>query len=107
MDWDTPYGQAVLTLARWHREGDQAAAAIYAFPDPQRQTVRLIEVSQIVPQTGEVYMVEFGPTAQMPFRTVVAQVTASEWEDICARRIELPDGWDLTGMVEVPEEVLA
>ena len=107
MNWDTPYGEAILTLARWHREGDETPTPIYAFPDPDQRKVRVIEVTQIVPQTGEVYPFEFAPTAEMPFRAAIAQVTPDEWTDISAGRIALPEGWDLAAMVSVPERVPA
>jgi len=63
--------------------------------------VRLLEVTDLVPETGEVYPIEFGPTREMPYRTVVAQVTPEEWAQIQAGDIELPVGWDLGACTEV------
>lgn len=99
MDYET----AVKTLADWHRESDQPPQKVFSFPDPTGTTVRLIEVTDIVPDTGEVYPIAFGPTPEMPYRTIVAQVTSPEWDAILDGEIELPEGWDLGEREEVTE----
>jgi hypothetical protein len=95
------YDGAVRLLAQWHRQGDQPPRKIVSFPDPEKKTVRLVEVTELVPATGELWPVTFGPTAEMPYVTVGTQVTPEEWERIRAGDIALPEGWDLDTCEEV------
>lgn len=95
------YPTAVQTLAQWHFESEERPQRIFCFPDPAAQVVRLLEVTYLVPETGEFYPIEFGPTAEMPYRTVVAQVTPAEWERIQTGEMPLPAGWNLATRWEV------
>lgn len=90
------YPTAVKTLAVWHHETEDPPQRIYCFRDPAGQVVRLVEVTDLVPETGEFYPIEFGPTREMPYRTILAQVTPDEWTRITRREMALPEGWDLT-----------
>jgi hypothetical protein len=63
--------------------------------------VRLLEVTDLTPETGEVYALQFGRTRDLPYVTVVAQITPAEWERIRAGAISLPEGWDLNRSEEV------
>ncbi|MEI6502597.1 MAG: hypothetical protein WCP21_16430 [Armatimonadota bacterium] len=95
------YDQAVHVLTEAHYQSAQPPTVIYAFPDPANLEIRLIEVTDLVPDIGELYPIAFGPTADMPFRTVVAQVTPAEWDAIERDEIELPAGWVLAQRQEV------
>jgi hypothetical protein len=100
------YEGAVRTVAGWHLEGEQPPAKLLAFPDPDEREIRLLEVTELVPETGEFYPVAFGPTVEIPYRTVVAQVTPREFDAIRAGTLPLPEGWDLDQAVELnPAEV--
>lgn len=95
------YPTAVRTLVNWHREGEQPPQKIILFPDPDGQEVRLLEVTELVPETGELYPITFGATKELPYRTVVMQVTPREWEAIRAGKMPLPEGWDMGGCQEL------
>ena len=95
------YPTAVRTLVDWHREGEQPPQRIFIFSDPDGQEVRLLEVTVLVPETGELYPIAFGATSELPYRTVVVQVTPDEWEAIEAGEIPLPEGWDMSSCEEL------
>ena len=95
------YSEAVQTLAAWHRASPQPPERIFWFPDPQSAEIRLIEVTSSVADAGELYPIRFGATAELPFATVVAEVTLDEWRAIEVGRMDLPNGWSLAGKQEV------
>lgn len=90
------YDEAVRTLAEWHRGADLPDLEVFSFADPQRQVVRLLEVSDHFPATGQVIAYPFGRSAQFPFKSVVAQITRAEWGRVQSHALALPPGWDLT-----------
>jgi hypothetical protein len=89
------YDEAVRTLASWHTEGLPGGALVFHFPDPQRQTIRLLEISGEFPVSGDTRPFAFGRSEEFPFRSAVIQVTPEEWADIQAGRMPLPPDWDL------------
>jgi len=101
------YEEAVRRLARWHRESDLPPERIILFRDPGEQVIRLVYVTEHVPETGEFYPFQFGRSGEIPYVHIVAQVTRPEWEAILRGDISLPDGWDLQASEEVGEEVAA
>jgi hypothetical protein len=92
------YEEAVRLLADWHLEGEDPPIALYHFPDPERLVIRFIEVTNAVPETGALFPIAFAPTEELPFRTVIAQVTEGEWQQIIVGTIPLPQGWALPGV---------
>ena len=95
------YREAVLTLAEWHGADQQEPVEIYTFPDPDEQTVRLIEVSDGNPRIGKVMPVEIGRSNEFPFRSATALLTPDEWQAVTRGEITLPSGWDLDGAERV------
>jgi len=102
-----PYADAVKTLVEWHLDTEYQPSHVFLFPDARETVIRLVEVSGVIPETGEFRPVKFGPTAEIPYETIVALVTPNEWEMIRSGQIELPEGWDLGTAEEVTEEVAA
>ncbi len=97
----TTYQEAVRLLAHWH--GDYAARdlVIFSFPDHDAVTVRLLEVSSELPDTGELVPVTFGRSPEFPFRSTVVLATPCQWKKIQAGELALPDGWDLAARQRV------
>jgi hypothetical protein len=95
------YQEAVETLARWHGEDEDPPVIIYSFDDPQEQTVRLLEVSEGFPTTGEAITWAFGQSPEFPYRSEVVMVTPEEWEQIKSGGFALPPQWDPTSQAQV------
>lgn len=89
------YEEAERLLARWHAEGGPADLFIFAFPDPDENIVRLLEVSEDFLATGEIRPMTFGRSAELPFRSATALATPQEWEQAQAGSLPLPHGWEL------------
>src|SRR5262249_26431656 len=89
------YQAAVHTLADWHAGVHRATFEVYAFPDPSETTVRLVEVSDEFPDTGEVVPVTFGRSEEFPFRSSVVLLTPEQWQQVLRGELGLPEGWDL------------
>jgi hypothetical protein len=92
-DVPTTYEEAVETLARWHGEGDALGLEAFSFDDPERRTVRLLEVNDAFLSMGEAWPVTFGESAEFPFKTSVFLVSREDYEGLRSGRIELPAGW--------------
>ena len=95
------YDEAVRLLAHWHGEGDEPPVTIYSCDDPGQRVVRLVEVSEGFPATGEMWPVVFGRSEEFPFKSAVVLVTPGEWAQIRSGRLALPDGWDAADMTRV------
>ncbi|MBI4580696.1 MAG: hypothetical protein HY718_13400 [Planctomycetes bacterium] len=109
------YEDACSVLARSHAEEVQFPIRVYCFPDPTRQEVRLVEISNSFPENvdstryaarmdpgpGEgpaqaklvVPVVTLRPSDDFPFRSSVALVTEAEWERILAGDLRIGGKW--------------
>lgn len=100
------YDDAVQVLTAAHSAGNDPVE-IYLVPDPQKQVVRLIEVSDTFPEGGVerfapphgtervVPVFPMGPAKDFPFRSEVAQVTPAEWAKLQHKTLKLNRDWDL------------
>jgi hypothetical protein len=57
--------------------------------------IRLIEITPEAIPSGMVHPFPFHPTPEVPYRTLVADVTPDEWNKIQRQEIPLPQGWSL------------
>lgn len=88
------YDDAVRVLTRSHGESLDPGGRLFAFDDPSKREVRLLEVTACTPATG-VMPIAIRASDHFPFRSVIIQVTPEEWKIIEARELPLPTGWDL------------
>ena len=88
------YEAAAKALARWHGEGQKPRVTIYLFPDPAQGVVRLLEVSDGFPETGEILPLTIGPTPELPFASTAITVTREEFRQVGTGRLRLPPDWD-------------
>ncbi len=95
------YEDAIVLLANWHRERDDADFAAYSFPDPEGAVVRLVEVSDRFPTTEAVRPIRFGRSADFPFPSAVALVSAQDWAKVLNGSLTLPEGWSLQDVQRV------
>ncbi len=59
------------------------------------EPIKLLEVNAATVATGEVTPFEFAPTHDVPFPTIIAEVTPAEFEALQGGRSRLPRGWSL------------
>lgn len=57
------------------------------------EPIKLLEVNAATVATGDVTPFEFAPTQDVPFPTIIAEVTPAEFEALWADHSRLPRGW--------------
>ncbi len=62
--------------------------------DQDDEPIKLLEVNVETVPSG-VMPVYFGPTDDVPFASVVVELTGSEYDALQADKLELPDNWEL------------
>lgn len=92
------YAVVAQQLAAAHRRDDPATTAILVSAEPARNELRLIEVSAVAPDSGEVFPFAFAPRPDLgvPCRTVVLLLSPREWSLVQQGTLSLPEGWDLS-----------
>jgi len=70
---------------------------IYRLDDPEdaEAPIRLLEVCLHAVPMGKIMGFGFAATAEVPYATVLAEITPSELDQL--RATGLPQGWDLSG----------
>jgi hypothetical protein len=93
-----PYRDTARELAAAHREIDPTTRLILLVPDPTETEIRLIEVSESAPWSGDVLPFRFEARRDLGiwFPSVVILLNPREWADVEAGRLALPAGWDLS-----------
>ncbi len=87
-------------LAKLHREIEPGISHVIRFlgdPDSERnpvEPIKLLEVNANTIASG-VYPIHFGPAPkiEVPFATVIIELTPSEYQSLRANELVLPDGW--------------
>lgn len=86
---------ATQKLAESHFENDPDTKLIFSFPNSEK--IRLIEVTDSVGTTGEVFSIEFGPDTNnlIPFSSEIILISPEEWDMIQDKRLSLPPPWNI------------
>jgi hypothetical protein len=87
------YDEAVALLAQWHGEDQDPSVDIYSYRDPQERVVRLLEVSDGFPASGEAWAVGFGPSSEFPYPSEVILLTPEEYQALLNEALPLPEKW--------------
>lgn len=89
-----------MKLAALHYEIEPTIRGIYAIREsPQSEAlpttpIKLLEVNDATPAMG-IEPLQFGPSEEIPFSTIIIEVTPAEFEQIKIRQLGLPNGWQL------------
>ena len=92
-------------LAQSHREADPRTTHVFLSEDPEGQEIRLVEVSESVPNSGGVLPFRFrsAPERQINLPSVVILLHPLEWENLHQGRLSLPTGWlPVSDLKEIP-----
>jgi hypothetical protein len=88
-------------LAEAHRKVDPEILCIIRVvadrEDDPTEPVKLLEVNPDTPRTGIVPIAFGAAPPEIPFPSVVIEVTEDELEDIRSGSLPLPNGWRLQG----------
>ena len=90
---------AALCLIEWHFETEPELRTVYRIlaekEDSAAEPIKLLEVNDGTYPTGTVEPFGFSGTDEIPFRTVIAEITSEEFELLRDDRRAWPEGWDL------------
>jgi hypothetical protein len=85
-------------LIRWHFEVEPGLLAVYRVTndneDDPAEPIKLIEVNTATVSTGSLEAFGFAPTKNVPYPTLIAEVTQDELDELRRSR-RLPAGWDI------------
>ncbi len=86
--------ESAEALVQHHLKVDPKTQLILWVPDDSpTPKIRLLEVTPRTSYTGDYYAVEFSPTAEIPFTTVIMLLHPREWEMMKDGVLELPESW--------------
>jgi hypothetical protein len=91
---------AARRLIQWHFTVEPELREVYRIvmddEGSQEEPIRLLEVNAATVPTGSVEPFGFSPTEEIPFRTVIAEITPEELESVQLNPESLPQGWSLS-----------
>jgi len=86
-------------LIDWHFAVEPELREVYRIVtegEDSQEPIRLLEVNAATIPTASLEPFAFSPTPEIPFMTVIAEVTPEELELLRAEPEALPKGWDLS-----------
>ena len=88
--------EAAKRLSDWHFEVEPGMRQIFYIELPGDR-FGLLEINEHTPPTGSVEPFVFAPSSDIPYTTVVAEITPEEYEQLsdAPESLPLPKGWDL------------
>jgi hypothetical protein len=97
------YEAAVYKLADEYAEVHNVMKdlEIFALPDPHKETVQIIEISDSFPETRDLWPVRFQASTEFPFPTAQLIVTKKEWRDVKRGKLKILANWDVKKMPKV------
>lgn len=91
---------AARRLIEWHFTVEPELREVYRIvvdnEESQEEPIRLLEVNAATVSTGSVEPFTFSPTQEIPFSTVIAEITPEEFESLQINPEALPEGWNLS-----------
>ncbi|MBI4704864.1 MAG: hypothetical protein HY744_27485 [Deltaproteobacteria bacterium] len=95
----TSKDQVAKDLIHWHFRVEPGLREVYRIMGEQEgragEPIKLLEVNAASITTGSVDSFAFAPTADVPFPTVIVELSPEEFEAVRRRPEMLPGGWSL------------
>jgi hypothetical protein len=91
--------KAADAIARKHSSFDEDLIQVCRIAkavgeDSPDEPVKLLEVNASTVPVG-VVPVYFGPSSENPFPTIIVEITPTEYQQLLAKQLSLPDDWRL------------
>jgi len=92
--------QVAEELIRWHFQVEPGLIAVYRIisdnEDAPEEPIKLLEVNVATVSTGAFEAFGFAPTQDVPYPTLIAEVTPDELEQLRAAPGAIPAEWALS-----------
>lgn len=91
-----PKYDAAKRLSDWHFKVEPGMRQIFYINLPGDR-IGLLEVNEHTPPTGSIETFVFAPSGDIPYTTVVAEITPEEFQRLREdpQALPLPEGWNL------------
>ena len=90
---------AAERLIAWHFEVEPERLEVFRIvsddEDAPDEPIKLLEVNAATFASGSIEPFSFSPSADVPYRTVIAEITPDELERVRRNELPLPAGWSL------------
>jgi hypothetical protein len=86
---------AAEDLIQEHFELEPSLEQVVWIDSDKAAEIRLLEITPETFPAGEVLSYYFPPDDELPYATILAQITPEEWQKILRKEISLPEGWTL------------
>jgi hypothetical protein len=96
-------------LAESHRQVEPTIERIIRFhggnEDADEEPIKLLEVNTATVEAGIIPVI-LGATDEVPFATIIIEITREEWDKVRNGELDLPNGWE-QGPTLWPEKQMA
>ncbi len=86
---------AAEDLIQEHFELEPSLEKVIWINSDKTAEIRLLEITPETFPAGEVLSYYFPPDDELPYATILAQITPEEWQKVLRKEISLPEGWTL------------
>jgi hypothetical protein len=102
--------RAVQLLVEWHYQIEPGLELVYrvvsAHEDDPKEPIKLVEINSAAVGTGSFEAFAFAPSDDIPYTTVIAELTHDHLKKLLATKA-LPPGWSLENAIEIPRPAAA
>jgi hypothetical protein len=102
--------RAAQQLVEWHYEIEPGLELVYRVvsedEDDPKEPIKLVEINSAAVGTGSFEAFAFAPSDDIPYTTVIAELTHEQLQKLRADGA-LPPGWNLDTAIEIPRPVAA
>ena len=95
------YEEAIEHLAEWQGDDSTDSITVYLIPDPEKRTVRFVEVSTVFSDDDEIRPFSMGASKEFPFRSSTILLSQRDWESVKNGQKALPTGWEVSKLNQV------
>ncbi len=98
---------AAEELIHEHFELDPSLEKVIWINADKAADIRLLEITPDTFPAGEVLSYYFPPDDELPYATILAQITPEEWQKVLRKEISLPESWTLENYKTYSRETVA
>jgi hypothetical protein len=102
--------RAARELVEWHYQIEPGLELVYRVlsddEDNPKEPIKLVEINSTAVGTGSFEAFAFAPSADVPYTTVIAELTREQLQMLRSSGA-IPPGWNLDNAIEIRRPVAA